>query len=131
MTSIQKIIGIILFLALPLLARGEMHEFFQKLSNEQIKQIKKIRKESKQEIKILREQMKKCRKELKTALEANVLDKANINRILEKSSSIRLKIEKKRIGQLISMLKVLTPDQRKMFRDIQKKRKRNKPRRFR
>ena len=74
-------------------------------------------------MKSLHEQMKQYGKELKEAMQADSPDQTKIDTILEKVSGIRLQIAKKRTANMIAMLKILTPEQRKKFQELNKQKK--------
>jgi len=123
MKRLVLVVIILLGFTVQAYAKGEYKDFFNSLSDDQKKQLKALREQNKEGMKSLHEQMKQYGKELKEAMQTDSPDQSKIDSILEKVSSIRLQIAKKRTANMIAMLKILTPEQRKKFQELNKQMK--------
>jgi len=89
------------------------------LSETQEQAIRELRRKHTKELIPLRSQAQSVELDLEAALDAEEPDLAQVNRLVEEKSKIRAEITKKRIAHRIAMVKLLTPEQRKKWRDRQ------------
>ncbi len=69
-----------------------------------------------QELKSLREELKRKRIELFTALDTEPVDNVKVGQLIDNISALQAKIEKTVLGHLITMRKGLTPEQQQKFK---------------
>ncbi|MDD5131752.1 MAG: Spy/CpxP family protein refolding chaperone [bacterium] len=76
------------------------------------------RKNIDQEIKSIRAELGKKRAELFTMLDADPVDSAKADKLIDAISSLQAKIEKIVVGHLVTVKKNLTPEQQQRFKTI-------------
>ncbi|NLP09299.1 Spy/CpxP family protein refolding chaperone [bacterium] len=91
------------------------------LSETQKQAMRELRRKHEKELIPLRSQWQSVGLDVEAALEAEEPDLAKINRLVDEKSKIRAEITKKRIAHRLAMVKLLTPEQRKIWRDRQGK----------
>ncbi len=89
------------------------------LSETQEQAMRELRRKHTKELIPLRGQCQSADLDLEAALEADEPDLAKINRLVDEKSKIRAEITKKRLAHRIAIAKLLTPEQRKIWRNRQ------------
>lgn len=87
------------------------------LSETQEQAMRELHRKHSKELIPLRGQAQSAELDLEAALDAEDPDLAKVNRLVDEKSNIRAEITKKRIAHRIAMAKLLTPEQRKLWRD--------------
>lgn len=91
------------------------------LTDAQVDFMEQDRQNIDQEIKSIRKELRKKRIELFTMLDAEPVDSAKADKLIDTISSLQAKIEKTVVGHLVTMKKNLTPEQQQKFRAIMPK----------
>jgi len=91
------------------------------LTDAQVAFMEQDRKNIDQEIKSIRKELRKKRVELFTMLDAEPVDRAKVDKLIDTISSLQAKIEKTVVGHLVTMKKNLTPEQQQKFKAIMPK----------
>ncbi|HPN33417.1 MAG TPA: Spy/CpxP family protein refolding chaperone [bacterium] len=89
------------------------------LSETQEQAMRELRRKHARELIPLHSQLQAVNLDLEAALDAEEPDLAKVNRLVDEKSKIRAEISKKRIAHRIDIAKLLTPEQRKIWRDRQ------------
>ena len=89
------------------------------LSETQEQAMRELRRKHTKELIPLRGQCQSADLDLEAALEADEPDLAKINRLVDEKSKISAEITKKRLAHRIAVVKLLTPEQRKIWRERQ------------
>ncbi len=88
------------------------------LSDAQVGFVEQDRKNIDQELKAVREELKRKRIELFTALDSEPVDQVKVDKLIDTVSSLQARIEKTVMAHLIKMKKNLTPEQQQKFKAI-------------
>jgi Spy/CpxP family protein refolding chaperone len=91
------------------------------LTDAQVAFMEQDRKNIDQEIKSIRKELRNKRVELFTMLDAEPVDSAKADKLIDTISSLQSKIEKTVVGHLLAMKKNLTPEQQQKFKTIMPK----------
>lgn len=106
---------------------GENSWFKKKMQKElnlteaQVTFMEQDRKNIDQEITSIKEELKKKRAELFTLLDANPVDNAKVDKLIDTISLLQAKIEKTVVNHLAIMKKNLTPEQQQKFKAMMPK----------
>lgn len=88
------------------------------LTDEQVKFMEQDRQIIDKEVRPIKEELQKKRKELFALLDVDNMDKAKIDQMINDLAQLQIKMEKTVIGHLITMRQHLTPDQQKKLKVI-------------
>ncbi len=91
------------------------------LTDSQVGLMEQNRKNIRQEIKPIKEELKRKRAELFTLLEANPVDSAKVDKLIDAISLLQARIEKTVIKHLVTMKKNLSPAQQQKFKTMMPK----------
>lgn len=91
------------------------------LTNSQVALMEQSRKNIGQEIKPIKEELKRKRVELFTLLEANPVDSAKVDKLIDAISLLQARIEKTVVNHIATMKKNLTPEQQQKFKAMMPK----------
>jgi Spy/CpxP family protein refolding chaperone len=92
-----------------------------KLTDAQVALMEQDRKNVDQEIRSIRGELKRKRAELFTLLEANPVDSAKVDKLIDAISLLQARIEKTVVNHLATMKKNLTPEQQQRFKAMMPK----------
>jgi Spy/CpxP family protein refolding chaperone len=88
------------------------------LTEAQVTFMEQHRKNIDQELKPIRQELKRKRAELFALLDADPVDSAKADKLIDSISSLQAKIEKTVVGHLVTMKKNLTSEQQQKFKAI-------------